>query len=161
MADQAYVEKERTWADNWNNVIRDVFYPDAKLKALMLVPEGTPITEFIQRYMIEDAPPDEVITNEKVRVAYYDTQGQMDKYHKVRRKWKEFEIYVHKDVLHTATSDRLQKRYDLIAGRIKYLLLRNYHVCGLHFEYADEFLLYTRVVGYLRYHLDFGYIVTV
>ena len=28
-----YVEKTRTWNDNWNNVIRDVLFPDIKLKA--------------------------------------------------------------------------------------------------------------------------------
>ena len=27
-----YVEKTRTWNDNWNNVIRDVLFPDEKLK---------------------------------------------------------------------------------------------------------------------------------
>lgn len=27
-----YVEKTRTWNDNWNNVIRNVLFPDEKLK---------------------------------------------------------------------------------------------------------------------------------
>ena len=27
-----YTEKTRTWKDNWNNVIRDVLFPDEKLR---------------------------------------------------------------------------------------------------------------------------------
>ena len=39
MAESArYVEKTRTWQDNWNNVIRRVLFQDSKLKELMLVP---------------------------------------------------------------------------------------------------------------------------
>lgn len=41
-----YVEKTRTWQDNWNNVIRNVLFPDDKLKELMLVPTDTDIMTF-------------------------------------------------------------------------------------------------------------------
>lgn len=27
-----YVEKTRSWKDNWNNVIRDVLFPDKRLR---------------------------------------------------------------------------------------------------------------------------------
>ena len=39
----------------------------------------------------------------------------------VKRKYKEFDIYVKNDVLHNATDDRLQYRYNLIAQRLKEL----------------------------------------
>lgn len=55
------MKKLRTWHDNWNNVIRDVLFPDEELKVLMCIPEDlqSNIREFIGRYFIEDAMPDE------------------------------------------------------------------------------------------------------
>lgn len=41
------MKKLRTWHDNWNNVIRDVLFPDVELKSLMLIPKGTGIKDFI------------------------------------------------------------------------------------------------------------------
>jgi hypothetical protein len=37
------VEKIKTWNDNWNDVIRNVFFKDDKLKELMMVGEDTNI----------------------------------------------------------------------------------------------------------------------
>ena len=105
----------------------------------MLIPEGTSITQFIDKYFIEDLSPDEIITDEKIRIVYYDTQGQEAGNKNVRCHYKEFDIYVHNDVLHNATNDRLQSRSHLIADRMKYLLLREYHVCKMHFDYEDEY----------------------
>ena len=86
----------------------------------MLVPDGTSITQFIDRYFIEDLSPDELIIDEKVRVAYYDTEGSNTGNKNVKGRYKEMDIYVHSDVLHNATKDRLQNRCHLIAERIKY-----------------------------------------
>lgn len=65
------------------------------------------------------------------------------------------------DVLHTATDDRLQNRYDLIAERLKYLLLREKSICGLSFSYEDDYNLWTKTIGYKRYHIVFSYKTTV
>ena len=59
-----YVEKTKTWDDDWNDVIRTVFFKDEVLKHLMMVPEGTPIVAFITKYFIEDAAPDALLTKE-------------------------------------------------------------------------------------------------
>lgn len=152
-----YKPKTRTWQDNWNNVIRDVLFPDAKLKELMLVPDGTDIMRFQDKYFVRDASTDELLTNEKVRVVHYDTRG-LDTYNMhVRGKYKEFDIFVKEDVEHTATTDRLQSRQVLIAQRIKELLLSKYNVCQLHFQYEDEYDLWTKTIGYKMYHIAFFY----
>jgi hypothetical protein len=54
-----------------------VIFPDTELKALLLVPaaEQKDIRAFISRYFVEDAMPDELVTDEKVRVVYYETEG--------------------------------------------------------------------------------------
>ena len=156
-----YVEKIKTWDDNWNDIIRTVIFKDTKLKEYMLVPEGTPIVPFITKYFINDAAPDAILTTEKVRVNYYDTEGYETGNKNVVRKYKAFDIYVKEEYLYDATNDRLKARTQLISERIKYLLLNKFHICGLHFEYKDEFDLWTKTVGYRRYHLVFSYRISI
>lgn len=156
-----YVEKTRTWKDNWNNIVRHVIFKDRKLKQLMLVPVDAPITQFVDKYFIEDETTDELITDEKVRVTYCTTKGYDTGNSNVKLRFLEFDIYVCQDELHTATSDRLQNRYDLIAERIKYLLLRHDRIEHMHYEYEDEYNLFTKVVGYRRYHLVFSFKVSI
>ena len=156
-----YVEKTRTWDDNFNDIIRTVFFTDDKLKEQMCVPEGTTIMQFIEKYFIMDASPDEILTNEPVRVVCYDTEGLGQRNMHVRGNYKNFDIFVQQKVLHTAGQDRLQRRTSLIAERIKYQLLRNTNICHLRFYYEDEYDLWTKVVGYKRYHLTFFYYTTV
>ena len=127
----------------------------------MLLPEHCTITQFIDKYLVEDESPDEILTDEQVRIACYDTEGRDTGNKNVKLRYKEFDIYVKRDVLHSATKDRLQYRYDLIADRLKYLLLKDEHVCGLHFEYEDEHNLFTKMTGYKRYHVVFSYKTTV
>lgn len=155
-----YIEKEKTWDDDWNDVIRKVFWQDYKLKQLMLIPENTAIVPFITKYFIEDAAPDALLTDEKVRVNHFDTQGYDTGNKNVIRKYKNFDIYVKDDFLYDATNDRLKSRTALIAERIKYLLLRDFYVCGLRFEFRDEYSLWTKTVGYKRYRLVFSYRIT-
>ena len=59
-----YVEKTRTWQDNWNNVIRNEIFLDDKLKELMLIPKGTDIAKFTDKFFIRDGSTDELLTNE-------------------------------------------------------------------------------------------------
>ena len=156
-----YVEKTRTWQDNWNNVVRNVLFRDEKLKELMKVPEGTDIMTFQKKYLIRDGSTDELLTNEKVRIVVYDTEGLATFNKGVHVKYKIFDIFVSEDVEHTADVDRLKSRQVMIAERIKYLLLRN-RVCeNIHFEYEDEYDLWTKTVGYKLYRLTFFYKTTI
>lgn len=156
------VEKTRTWDDNWNDIIRYVLFKDEKLKSLMLIPEETTITKFIEKYFIEDENTDEILTDEKVRVVYYDSQGRDTGNKNVFNRYKEFDIYVRYDVEHNADNDRLKKRYKLIAERLKFLLLGRDHIYHMHFSCDDPgHNLYTKMVGYRRYHIVFRYKTTV
>ena len=152
--------KNTTWTDNWNNVIRNVIFPDPILRELMLLPKNVTITQFIDKYFIEDEGGGEILTDEPVRICWYDTQGNDTGNMNVRMKYKEFDIYVKRERLHDATMDRLQNRYNLIAQRLKELLQGD-EVEGLHFEYEDEFNLYTKTPGYKRYHLDLYYFTSI
>lgn len=125
----------------------------------MLIPEGkrNNIREFIGKYFIEDAMPDEPIVNEDVRVIYYDEEGSKLGTPHVTKKILSFDIYVKESMLYNATKNRLQRRDKLIAQRLKELLLWKEHVCSLRFQYEDEYHLGARTIGYRRYHLVLSY----
>lgn len=156
-----YVVKDRTWQDNWNNVVRNVLFTDDKLKGLMLVPVGTDIINFQKKYFIRDGSTDELLTNEKVRIVTHDEQGTWTFNKGVIVKYKSFDIYVSEDIEHTADIDRLKSRQVLIAERIKYLLLRQWDCEHLHFQYEDEYDMWTKTVGYKLYRLTFFYKTTI
>lgn len=88
----------------------------------MMLPDDLTIVGFIEKYFIQDENAGELLISEPVRILYWDSEGRDSGNMNVRNKYKEFDIFVRDDVLHTATNDRLQNRYDLIAERLKYLL---------------------------------------
>ena len=59
-----------------------------------MVPENTPIVQFITKFFIEDAAPDALLTTENVRINYCDEQGYETGNPNVVRKYKAFDIYV-------------------------------------------------------------------
>ena len=115
------------------------------------------IRAFIARYFIEDAMPDEPVVDEDVRIIYYDEEGSKLGTPHVTKKILAFDIYVKESNLYNATNDRLQRRDKLIAQRLKELLLWKEHVCGLRFQYEDEYHLGAKTIGYKRYHLVLSY----
>lgn len=125
----------------------------------MRIPAGSVnnIREFIGKYFIEDAMPDEPVVNEDVRVIYYEEEGSKLGTPHVTKKILSFDIYVKESMLYNATNNRLQRRDKLIAQRLKELLLWKEHVCGLRFQYEDEYHLGARTIGYKRYHLVLSY----
>lgn len=127
----------------------------------MLVPEGTDVLTFIDKYFIRDSSTDELLTNEKVRIIHSDTQGLRTRNRYVHGKFKHFDIFVSEDVERTATRDKLQSRQVLIAQRIKELLLQKKVQYGLQFTYEDEYDLWTKTVGYKLYHIVFFYMTNV
>lgn len=151
--------KAITWQDRWNDVLRDVLFPDTALKELMLVPAAKRgnIKAWIEQYFVEDTLPDELITDEDVRVLYYETEGTRHNHPNVLKKYLEFDIYVRNAVLYTATNDRLQRRDKLIFRRILHLLTKEPYVCCLRFAYEDDYPLGAKTVGYRRYHAVFSY----
>ena len=157
-----YVEKMKTWDDNWNDIIRYDIFQDAYLKELMCISPKTTIIDFVENYFIEDASgTDQQLVNEPVRIVHYDNEGTDTGNKNVLLRYKEFDIYVKKTELYNATNDRLKSRCKLIAERIKFLLLHDFHIHDLHFEYENEFDMWTKTVGYKRYHIVFSYKTTV
>ena len=128
----------------------------------MCIPEDKQenIREFIDRYFIEDAMPDELVLNEDVRVICYETEGtQLGSPH-VLRKLLAFDIYVKEDDLYNVGTDRLVRRDKKIGQRLKELLTGKDHVCGLSFQYEVEYHLGAKTIGYRRYHMVFSYVTT-
>ena len=104
--------------------------------------------------------PDELIINEAVRVIYYETEGSKLGTPHVMRKKLAFDIYVKEDALYNVSTDRLQRRDKQICQRLKELLLGQKGVCGLRFQYEDEYHLGAKTIGYRRYHVVFSYVTT-
>jgi len=127
----------------------------------MLVPEGTSIVTFMDKYFIRDGSTDELLTKEKVRIVHRDAPGFSTFNPNVQGKYHEFDIFVSEDVEHTASNDWLKSRQILIAQRIKYLLLRNRHTEHIRWRYEDEFDQWTKTVGYKMYKITFYYKTTV
>lgn len=104
--------------------------------------------------------PDEPVTDEKVRVIYYETEGTKLGTPHVLRKQLAFDIYVKNEVLHDVSADRLIRRDKKIGQRLKELLTGKDYVCGMRFQYEDEYHLGAKTIGYRRYHIVFSYVTT-
>ena len=115
------------------------------------------IKTFIEKYFVEDALSDELVTDEDVRILYYETEGSGFGNPHILLKYLEFDIFVKNAALFNATNDRLQRRDKLILARLKHLLLSEQQVCGLRFSYMDDYHLGAKTVGYRRYHAVFSY----
>ena len=150
------------WLKEWNDIIRNVFFPDEELKTLMEVPAGTNIITFIDKYFIRAGFTSEVLTNEPVRVIYGTLSSWETNNPHVTSNTMTFDIYVKTHELHNVGTDRLLYRTDLIADRIKQLLLKSHFVAdtGYHFVLAGEADLGTSVIGYSRKNVSFDYMKT-
>ena len=153
------MKKIKTWKDNLNDVIRDVFFADQELLDYMMVPEEDRynIIKFIDKYFIRNPAPDELITNENVRICYSEDSGKPFGSN-VLNKYIWFDIYVKNDHLHDADDyDMLVFRTDRIAQCIKEDLTNTKYVCRLNFKYEDDYDLYTKIIGYKRHRIIFSY----
>ena len=137
-----------------------MIFPDAEFKTLLPIPEAEQgdIRTFISRYFIEDAMPDEPVTDEKVRVIYYETEGsKLDNDPHITKKYLEFDIYVKEDHLYNVDTDRLCRRDKKISQRLRELLTGERYVCGLRFTWEDDYHLGAKTIGYRRFHSVFSY----
>ena len=150
-----------SWMNDWNDIIRYVIFPDEELKSLMLVPEGTSIINFIDKYFIRAGYTNEILEKEDVRIVYGDSETNPTDVPNVKRNTLSFDIYVRQTKLHNATNDRLQYRTHLIANRLNTLLTKGgtsgKYLGGYRFWPSKEVDLGTRTVGYVRYNISFEY----
>ncbi len=129
----------------------------------MLVPyneSGWNLRKFLAKYFIEDTMSDIVMEDQDVIVTYYDEQGVQHGPPAVRKKYKSFDIYVKQEHLYDCDDDRMRDRAKRIAQKIKEILTAQKHLRGLSFTYVDEYTLGTRMVGFIRYHIQFSYFTT-
>lgn len=152
-------EKTKTWADNWNDVILTVLFPDEKLKTLLMIPasERNDIMKFITQYFVKYPMSDVVLEDHKVRVIYDDDRGEPTNIPEVVKKYLVFDIFVKSDYIYNADDNRLKDRSILIFERIKYLLTRNEYVCNMKFTCIDDYGVGSKTIGYRRYRGVFTY----
>lgn len=148
------------WANDWNNIIRDLIYPDETLRELMLIPTGSTIIDFRDKYFIKAGYSSDLVTEQKVRIVYADMQGNPGVTPNTTQSLMTFDIFVKKDSLHNATNDRLMMRTELIAQRLLELFTKERYVkeTGYRFWIGGAWDLGTRTTGYARYCLALNYV---
>lgn len=161
------VWKDRTWEDNWNNVIRRVLFQSSELKKEMLIPaaHNSNIASFIEKYFVEDVATDQIVIDEDVRIVWrVEGNPYLRGSRNVHQKFLFMDIYVKRDKLYGIEdgigADGLKVRDAAIAKRIRYLLTRFKSVEHITFEYADEYRLMSKAVGYQRLQVVFTYYAT-
>lgn len=128
----------------------------------MAIPEAQRdnIQAFRDQYFVNDPMSDVLLTDEQVRVCYYQDPGYAINNH-VKRRLLRFDIYVHRSVQYNVDAvDRLKQRQKVIARRLRDLLTKTDYVCGLRIQYEDEYDLPARTTGYVRFHIYFSYKIT-
>ena len=147
-----------TWSDDWNNIIRDIIFPDEELKRLMLVPQGTSILDFIGKYFIRAGYTNTLLEHDDVRVIYgFVSEGSAGTENTTNNVLS-FDIYVKHEHLHDADRDRMRYRTELIARRLHKLLTAQRYNAGYRFWIDGEDDKGTRTTGYARYGLRLRFI---
>lgn len=147
------------WANQWNDILRNVIFPDYELRTLMKVPGKTKITEFRDHYFIRAGYTNDLLTNQDCRIVYSDVQGWETDVPNVKRRMLTFDIYVKTTQMYNVGDDRLVSRAQLIAARLEHLLTKDRYVgnTGYRFWIAGDWDLGTRTIGYSRYCIAFNY----
>ena len=155
------MKKIKTWKDNINDVIRYVLFPDEELKELMLIPDKdkSNIMKFITNYFIRSVAPDEILTDEDVRICYSEDSGR-SLGSNCLKKFFNCDVYVKTKNLHDCGNDLLAFRTDKICQKLKELLTTEKYVCMIDFTYEDDYDLFSKLAGYTRHRIVFSYKIT-
>ena len=113
------------------------------------------IVKFIDKYFVRNPAPDELITNEDVRICYGELAGRPIGKQMIN-KMLFFDIYVKNDHLHDVGNDMLVFRTDTICQKMKEMLTDKKQVCKIDFRYEDDYDLYTKMIGYTRHRIVFS-----
>jgi hypothetical protein len=118
------------------------------------------LRKFIAEYFVEDAMSDVLVKKQDVMIVYYGEKGDEIGSPNVVRKILSFDIYVRKERLHDCDADRMRQRTKMIAQILREVLTDRKHVQNMQFRYMDDYALGSKVVGYVRHHITFSYVVT-
>lgn len=144
----------KSWSHHWKDIIRTVFFTDAELKELMLIPdkEKNNIVSFVSKYFIESPVPDALVESQDVRVNHYESEGYLADHPMVTVKNLHFDIYVATPKQLGVDTDALVERDRLIFERIRTLLSNGGRpLLGVRFQCIDDFRLYSKQEGFNRY----------
>jgi len=108
----------KTWSMRWDDVLRDVLYRDEELAHLMLIPKNTNIVTWIDKYFVDAAICTELVTDEDVRVLWWEDQSSKTSNPLVNQRKLVFDIYVKADHLRDATNDLLRPRTKIICQKL-------------------------------------------
>lgn len=149
-----------SWINEWNDIIRDVIFPDPILRDLMMIPDGFSIMEFQDKRFVRALYTDAIIINEPVRIIYGSFQPkELSKY--VSNHIMSFDIFVQNEHKHDAGDDRLMLRAELIAFRLNQLLghrvVTKKGPTAYDFSCIGESTMGSATIGYSRYNISFTY----
>lgn len=119
----------------------------------MLIPEGTNIVTWTNKYFVDAAICTELVTDEDVRILWFEEASAATGNPSVNKKKLCFDIYVKREHLNDATNDALRSRARMIAQKLQELLTYEENVGRITFRYVDDYSLGTRMVGYVRHEL--------
>lgn len=85
----------------------------------MMIPDGTNIVTWIRKYFVSEALCTELVTDEDVRVLWYEDQSQRTNNPLVNNRRMAFDIYVKEEHNSDATNDLLVSRGKLIAQKLQ------------------------------------------
>lgn len=148
----------RKWIDQWNDIIRYVIFADEELRSLMMIPQGTSIIQFIDRYFIRAGYTSKTLKNEPVRIIYGELANEATHVPNITKPTMSFDIYVKMEDLHNVGDDRLVYRTQLIANRLIELLTTSRYTKAHLFSPTGQGDMGSRTIGYARYVVTFDYV---
>ena len=143
----------KTWSMRWDDILRDVLFPDEELKSLMMIPEGTDIVTWVEKYFVDEETCTDLVEDEDVRILWYEDQSSRTANPLVAQRRFGFDIYVKREHNRDATNDLLRSRARMITQRLIEILTLKDSVGQVGFTYVDDYQIGTKTVGYIRHHL--------
>lgn len=119
----------------------------------MMIPDDTNIVTWMKKYFVSEALCTELVTDEDVRVLWYEDQSQHTNNPLVNNRRLAFDIYVKQEHDNDATNDLFVSRAKLIAQKLQEILTFPKVVGRVVFHYVDDYDVGTKMVGYVRHHL--------
>lgn len=148
----------KTWSMRWDDIIRDVLFPETELAELMMIPADTDIITWTNKYFVDAALCTDLVEDEDVRVLWYEDQSSKTTNPYVKRRKICFDIYVKEEHIRDATNDLLRSRCKMIAQKLTEILTLKDTVGQVAFMYDDDYAIGTKTVGYVRHHLVLSYL---
>lgn len=142
----------------WDNIQRDVLFPDEELKEQMMIPANTNIVTWVKKYFVAEALCTELVTDEDVRILWYEDQSSRTSNPLVNNRKLCFDIYVKSEHNFDATNDLLRSRARMISQKLEEMLTFPDIVGRVDFSYVDDYDIGTKMVGYVRHHLVLSYL---